>query len=176
MSEFMGNFLQVNELCWQKKTFAFICSGSILFLFNLLGIEWANPIICFIILIVLSFYLFNASLQEKFIFSLFSVFLLVILEFISGYFLALLLNTQISFVLNYDYGVLIIVAISKTLLLIFTKLVRIYIKKKSKPQNYNLDVVLILPVVSLFIMYSLLYFDYWIPQTTLHSEIGRAHV
>ena len=169
--DILSNFFQKKSITPNKRFFSFLIAVTALFLFNILGIPWANSVVSIIIFGALIYYQFIIGLRIAMLFSTFVIAALVILEFISIYCIAYFIGYSISSIINSQTGFLVIVITSKTLYLLVSKLINHYMKSRENTTKYKTSFVFILPVVTLFILFSLLYFDTWIPPTQFNSAL-----
>ena len=135
----------------------------------LLEISWMNPIITFIILISSAQFLYHAKLQAILILSLFGVACSVVCEFICVATLSTLLMSKIQAVLQTTHGLLLTSITSRFLLFLSNQIIKVYVQCKTRANNYRISFVFISPIISMFIMYSLLEFDQFLPHTPKYS-------
>ena len=167
--EFLSIFLGPANISDYKKIFVIIIDATILYFFNLLEISWMNPIITYIILISSAQFLYHAKLQAILILSLFGVACSVVCEFICVATLSTLLMSKIQAVLQTTHGLLLTSITSRFLLFLSNQIIKVYVQCKTRANNYRISSVFISPIISMFIMYSLLEFDQFLPHTSKYS-------
>lgn len=170
LSDFLGIFLKNKETSFKFTRFLCVLLGALsLYSFNLLEINWLNPVACTTILFILSLWLFDAHLQSKIILSLFGVTASVVFEFIAGSLISISFGDKLEMILQTPHGWISISIISKLLLMLFFHLVRTYVKKKDFASSYKVNFVFLSPLVSLYVMYSLMTFEMYLPHDSTFS-------
>lgn len=167
--EFTGNFLTSKNNSNIKKLFCILIFSCVLFICNLFNYIWLNPIVFGLTLFVANSMLFIGTYSTKFALAAFLSVLSAATEFLSAFFLSLVLQGNVSYILSFVHNKMIATAISVFTLWVIVKSIRFAYPKS----NYNIsklktNALLILPISSIIIMHSLLYFDKWIPTTSWH--------
>lgn len=167
--EFTGNFLNPKGKDYIKKMACILIFSSVLFTCNLFNYIWLNPIVFGLTLFAANSIIFIGTYSTKFALAAFLSVLSAASEFLSAFVLSLVLGSSVSHVLLLPHNKMIAMAISVFTLWIIVKFIRnAYQKSKYNISKIQTNALLILPISSIIIMHVLLYFDKWIPLTSMH--------
>lgn len=146
-------------------------SAAALFLFNQLQILALNPLAYGLVMFLLSSYLFHGKLQTKLAASIFATCLLVVMEFVAVGPLSLLLGDSASNLIATNHYVIVIAPLSKFLAFLCIRLLNHYLSRRKRSQNYRMSFIIMIPVTSLIIMYALLYFEPYLPESSAYPVL-----
>lgn len=167
--EFTDNFLRLKDNECIKKLGCILIFSVILFFCNLFNFIWLNPIVFGLTLFAANSIFFIGTFSTKFALAAFLSVLSAATEFLSAFVLSLVLQSRVLYVLSFAHNKMIAMAISVFTLWAIVKSIKfVYSKSKYNISKLKANALFILPLSSIIIMHVLLYFNKWIPPTSLN--------
>ncbi|MEG1567170.1 MAG: ATP-binding protein [Anaerovoracaceae bacterium] len=171
----MENFMVNNPI---KSIEKWITMGSLscfLFFINTLHHMWLNPIAFCLTLLVMNFRLFSSSYSTKIALAIFFSAIPTAVEFFSAFVFSLIFQNTVSYVLSLPHNKIIATVIATFTLWVIVKAVKLsYPESKYNVPKLRTNGLLMLPISSIIILYSILYFERWVPPTTENAFLASS--
>lgn len=165
---FLSIFFKEKPRTATQKTFVTLLCALGLLLFNMLDIVALNPVVAFTLVYIGGLYSYDASKGALLVICSFDIALALCCEFVVAGFMTLTLKEHALDILDTTAGWIVAGCCSKSMNLLVVFLCKIILQRRNQV-SYGMSVIILYPVMSVYIMYSMLYFDLYLPKDSVHA-------